>query len=564
MAKRRQIMYTLMKALLAVMLSMCFLIVLVSFVLNANTINDKETTAIQEMAGRVDQEIYTYINSMHDLSELILLDDDVTLFIEAPENASLQDELKNKLVRVLENRQDISSIVVLSTNGTAVTNRNSDLNPYANYRDADWYVKAINYPNQYFLSPSYVQNLIGGEYRWVVSLSRAIVSRGEVKGVLLIDLNFTTIRSVCETAGIGEKGYVYLTDQNGNIIYHPFQRLVYSNLKSETLSPERLSEEGGVRSGDKIYFISGNNEIQWQTVCVLYANQLWREKIAVLPYYILIAAVFAIVILLLSYTISKQITQPLRHLQTAMSQVERGDLNVVAKIHSDNEIGELAETFNHMTQQLNQLMKQNKEEMEQRRASELKALYAQIKPHFLYNTLESIIWMAEKNSQKDIVFMTKNLARLFRTSISVKDELVPLSLELENAESYLAIQKIRYGSKINYCIDTEEGVENYKVVRLLLQPIVENAIYHGIKPKEGSGNISIYAYTSELDLIIEITDDGVGFDPANAKPSKEGTGIGIENVDSRIKLYFGENYGLTFKDRKGGGVRAIITLPILP
>jgi two-component system sensor histidine kinase YesM len=263
-----------------------------------------------------------------------------------------------------------------------------------------------------------------------------------------------------------------------------------------------------------------------------------------------------------------------------MQAVERGDFDVQADIRSGNEIGELGKDFNIMTSEIKLLLQRITEQQEQKRKSELKALQMQINPHFLYNTLDSIIWMAEGKKQQEVIAMSSALARLFRLSISRGKEVIDLASEVEHVSNYLTIQKIRYKDKLDYRLEVPEELKGYRTVKIILQPLVENAIYHGIKNKAGTGIITIAGTKTEAGIELTVRDDGVGMDEAQlarlratlagGDPVDDGegysphSGLGVRNVDERIKLYFGPGFGLSYESEEDGGTLVRVRLPALP
>jgi two-component system sensor histidine kinase YesM len=252
-----------------------------------------------------------------------------------------------------------------------------------------------------------------------------------------------------------------------------------------------------------------------------------------------------------------------------MARVQEGDFDAAdLEIPSENEIGSLTISFNVMTHKIQELMEQNIHEQEEKRKSEMKALQSQINPHFLYNTLDSIIWMAEGRKNEEVVLMTASLARLLRQSISNEDEVVSVGQEVEYARSYLTIQKMRYKDKLEFIIDVDPCISEVPIVKLVLQPIIENAIYHGLKYKESKGMLILRGYQKEKDVVLEIIDDGVGMDEETLthifekhKVNYHSNGVGVYNVQQRLRLYYGSQYGLTYRSEKGKGTTATILIP---
>ena len=214
------------------------------------------------------------------------------------------------------------------------------------------------------------------------------------------------------------------------------------------------------------------------------------------------------------------------------------------------------------------LMEQSEKEQKAKRRYELKVLQSQINPHFLYNTLDSIIWMAEWGKNQEVVKMTSSLARLLRRSISNEQEVVTIEEEIDYTEAYLTIQKMRYQDKLEYEIEAEPDIRKEETVKLVLQPVVENAIYHGIKYKEGKGLIQIRGFREGGDIILQVEDDGRGMDQDTLEHIFEkhvrdtkSNGVGLQNVHERIRLYYGAAYGLSFESEPGKGTVVTIRLP---
>ncbi|MEG2957551.1 MAG: sensor histidine kinase, partial [Christensenellaceae bacterium] len=215
---------------------------------------------------------------------------------------------------------------------------------------------------------------------------------------------------------------------------------------------------------------------------------------------------------------------------------------------------------------IHELMLRIKSEERQKRKAELNFLQAQINPHFLYNTLDSIVWMAETN-HKDVVKMTESLAKLFRLSLSKGKEIIKIRDEVSHVENYLIIQKMRYTNKFDFKIDVEEQILDMQTLKLILQPLVENAIYHGIKNTRHKGNILIKGRLVMDNVLLQVMDDGAGIEHTKAAmllSDDNKKGIGIKNVDERIKLYYGEQYGLEINSERDIGTVVDIWIPALP
>ena len=214
------------------------------------------------------------------------------------------------------------------------------------------------------------------------------------------------------------------------------------------------------------------------------------------------------------------------------------------------EINNLIEHFNAMIRKIKYL-----------REYEIKALHSQINPHFLYNTLDTIIWMAEFKDEKKVIAITKALANFFRISLSNGNEMILLKDEIKHVQEYLFIQKQRYEDKLSYSFNVDETLLSAEVPKIIIQPIVENSIYHGIKNIPGNGLIEIDVYKKDDSINISVKDNGIGFKKSkNFKKSKIG-GVGIQNVDKRIKFYYGKKYGI-FISKPNEGAEVIIKIPL--
>jgi len=235
---------------------------------------------------------------------------------------------------------------------------------------------------------------------------------------------------------------------------------------------------------------------------------------------------------------------PLNDLRETMLEIASGNQNLRAKETGAHELREVTRQFNAMLNQIDQLMADVRRQEETARQYELQALSSQINPHFLYNTLDTIIWMAEFQDSQRVVQVTKSLATYFRLALNQGKDLICLSDEINHVRQYLFIQKQRYGDKLEYDIAENPAFDHLVLPKLVLQPLVENALYHGIKEKEGQGHIRVSVQKQDSGLVILIEDDGVGFQVAgdSSQSQLKRGGVGLQNVDQRLKLHFGEDY----------------------
>ena len=280
-----------------------------------------------------------------------------------------------------------------------------------------------------------------------------------------------------------------------------------------------------------------------------------------------LAAVVLCVALLTSLLLSKLLGRPLRGLADAMESFESdADHFSYRPVGGTREVQELSDSFEHMVLRIQQLMSTVREEEINLRKTELKALQAQINPHFLYNTLDSIAWMCEQGRNADAVKMVHALARLFRISISRGHELIPIAKELEHAESYLQIQMYRYKNQFTYAFDADPDCLGFYCNKITLQPIIENSINHGLDLMVEEGRIDVQVRMDGDDIVFSVRDNGVGMSEEQIEAimhseQTDRTGIGIRNVNDRLRIYFGKNYGLHITSEPDVGTCVEIRMP---
>lgn len=554
---------------------------------SSRTIEKNADEYAYQIVEQVSRNIEYYIGYMEDVSSLLYYNPSINNYLsqgqaEYKQQNVLENDLEEQKIAalldsIMKMRKDIVSIFVFGKNGKIITNGNNfELKEYIDINELDWYKQASQKNGQPVVSSSHVQKFIKNQHPWVVSLSRQINDFRTKKslGVLLIDLNYKVITDICSKINLGQKGYVFILNKEGNIVYHPQQQLIYTNLKSENIEKIISTESRSFiekKDGKKrLVTIKTIPNIGWKIVGVSYLNDLLIAREDIRNSYIIVIFVCLLIATLISVRIASNISRPIKKLEALMKRAENGDFNVNnIDIKSSDEIEHLAATFKMMLQRIKALMQQIKEDQKAIRKSELKALQAQINPHFLYNALDAIVWMAESKKHDKVVLMTSALAKFFRLSLSKGDEIIYIKDEIEHIKYYLMIQKIRYSKKLEYEILVDPEILKYRIIKLVLQPLVENAIYHGIKNLPDGGKIEIKGKQVEGKILLQVVDNGVGIpsqklqhilENENRSKVKAG-GVGIKNVHERIQLYYGEDYGLTFESEEGQGTTVNVWLP---
>ena len=587
-SKFKSIQSSIFCAVSILVLSAVLVVTVVSLRYTNSSIYENSVMYTQTIIKQLNQNIDSYISYMDNIASVIAQSGDAYKYLYSEKGyGAIKDEnyseYRQRLVEqfktILKGRADIRNIGIvredknspsLFDNGLSVRNTYVDLNTQP------WYADAVGKYDRYNLTSSHVQNVIKGERPWVITLSRGIrnyIGTEAEDGVVFLDLNYSAISGLCDQSTVGTKGYAFIMDAKGNIVYHPQQQQLYNELQTENIDLIMKTDDDTVLTGTakdgKLYSISRSDKTGWTVVDCTSVRELLSKSRQAESVYVLTAILLVVVALLFSRFMARSITLPIQKLRDSMEKVQEGDFSISdVVVDSENEIGSLTKSFDVMTHRIQELMEQNVYEQEQKRKSELKALQSQINPHFLYNTLDSIIWMAEGKKNEEVVLMTASLARLLRQSISNEDEVVPIINEVEYAKGYLTIQKMRYKDKLEFQIDVDSSILYIPLIKLVLQPIIENAIYHGLKYKESKGLLIVKGFMKDGNAVLQVIDDGVGMDEETLahiydkhKVNYHSNGVGVYNVQKRLKLYYGDDYGITYESKKGEGTTATITIP---
>ena len=421
-----------------------------------------------------------------------------------------------------------------------------------------------------YISTPHVESIFTGYYPWVVSIVRPVPDNAAARW-LSVDLSFTELAATISNVGIGQHGYCYLMDERGNMVYHPQQQLLYAGLKKEEAGRLACLGDGTYVEDTIIYTTQKVPGSTWRVVGVSYIDETVNESFWQMTRVILYAgALILVAAFVIAFVLSRTLSRPLQQLENAMQAFEQNaDGFVFNSVTGTREVEELSDSFRHMVGRIQRLMTAVREEEVALRKTELKALQAQINPHFLYNTLDSIAWMCERGKNADAVQMVHALARLFRISISRGHELIPIEKELQHAEAYLQIQKYRYKNQFTYHFTVDESCTQYLCNKITLQPIIENAIVHGLDLMVEDGHIEITVCPDGSDVLLKVSDDGIGMAPEQVaallqnEPSDR-TGIGIKNVNDRLRIYFGPGYGLSIDSVPDVGTTVTIRMPQVP
>lgn len=532
-----------------------------------------------QLIHQVSNSMDVYVETIEKMVNYIQLElQDTPFFTMESEGASGWDSETAYIRSVLENvansHREVAGIFIATKEDLYVSTGMSRISrdPFQNER---WYREASENPEEIqLISVVTGRNIVTNRSYSiddVFSLAKAVQDpeTGEVLGVILLDIRHDIIQSSINGVTIGEKGFVFVMDQEDNIVYTPVNGIVYRvNPKwVKAMEPMSVQIQGGsyqIRSELSPY-------TGWRTVGVFSMDEV-MSSVNTIVYILFTCVIISLVlVVIVSFKFSRTLTNPIFKLKRLMKQAESGDLTVRFNFQHNDEIGELGQSFNHMIARIDQLIQMVYVEQENKRTAEMKSLQEQIKPHFLYNTLDTISWMARDYDAEDIVRLVDALTNMFRIGLSHGKDIITVKEEITHVSNYLYIQKIRYKDKLNYVIHVDESLYAIEVPKLILQPLVENAIYHGVKAKRG-GTITITGVPEGENLVFTVQDNGAGMpqekvEELNRRMSErsvldEKKSFGLFYIRERIQLCYGKGYGVHVESTLGEGTRVTITLPL--
>ncbi len=502
--------------------------------------------------------ISSYLDKIKGLSDLIAMHPNTKDALRQDDGKAIES-LAGMVNITAESDPRIQSIAVISKNGFAITSDSNMAIPLSdNMMEESWYKGALKNKQMPTITSIRRGDFTMDKSSRVISISHEII--GEDKnhlGVVLIDISYRFIEDYISTLDLGEKGYTYILDSNNKVLYHPDEEIFADEKRARELID--LSNETNIISSRE-YVVTKHRipHSDWLLVGVSSMEDVDALKTKLIDTIVWLGGLIILSSIVISFLVSRRLTRPIVELQNAMKELDESWGHIRVERHTPLEISELAKEYNALLDRIQMLTQDISQKENAKRIFELKALQSQINPHFLYNTLDTILWLAEFGENEKVVEVSKALGEMLRLSLNINQNAVPLEQEIAHVKNYLRIQQQRYEDKINYTIEGNEELLIASVPKLILQPIVENSIYHGIRPKKGKGHIDIKYWREEDDLMITVEDDGLGYNPSreeedhNLIKTKLG-GIGMSNVDQRIRILCGEDYGIEVKNRESGG-----------
>jgi len=550
---------------------------------SSKTIEDEATTHTEQMIEQVQINTESYIKDVETMIKFLANEPEVITFLQnkTPSTESEREATEREISRLMTNVQgnhpEIAGILIVNYDDKDISNE-----MYRSSKDAlteeSWYTEAVQTPSDFHLNSNpigrNIRNRVNYSADQVVSIVKAIKDplKENILGVIMVDLKLDVLEKAVTGVTLGKSGFLYIVDAKGDVVYAPVNPIV-QRVNSEWLEEENDNIVKNILGNRFQILVSASVFTGWKTVGVFSLNDTLKEVTQVRNFSIAISIVTLLFGMGAAIIFTNSIVKPVGRLKLLMKKAEAGDLNVHFDSPSQDEIAELGKSFNNMIGELRNLMDMVYKEQKGKREAELRVLQEQIKPHFLYNTLDTIQWMAIEEKNDEIVKMIAALTNLFRIGLNKGKEMVSVKEEMEHIRSYLIIQKARYEEKLEYEITVEKEIENLLVLKLILQPLVENAIYHGIKAQRGVGRIRISAGQEEDKIVFTVSDNGVGISPKRLEelrdlfvdgiPLTGKSGYGSFNINERIKLTFGQDYGLHIRSKEGEGTTVEIWHPII-
>ncbi len=536
----------------------------------------QSTKKLMEQTG---ENLEDYLVSMRQISDAVYYN------VIKENDFSSQDKDIQKGMNLLyeANSRNLRSIAVYNHYGSLIA-----AEPVALQKEdpdvtrQDWYQKAFGEVENMHFSTPHIQNLFDDHthrYYWVISLSRVVELTDHgipMNGVLLVDMDYAGIsRMMKKINAINNGQYYYLCDSNGQIIYHNRQIQISNGIAYEN-SIQTAKYKDGVyedlfRGEKRKVIVNTISYTGWKLVGIIpYAT--FNQGMYDIRYFIVILILLmAMMLVVVNRVISVRISSPILKLNESVTEYEAGEKPEIY-IGGSQEIRYLGYSIQRSYEQIDELMHKIVLEQTERRKSELDALQSQINPHFLYNALDSITWMIEGERNDDAVVMISELAKLFRISLSKGRTIINIKDELQHAKSYMNIQKVRYKNSFSITFDVEQEVYACCTVKLVLQPILENAINYGMEGMDDCGEIKVTGTLKDGNVTLSVADNGVGMSEEEVnlvltdsnRIHKHGSGVGLVNVNNRIQILFGKEYGLRVESEPDEGTTVSVRIPAVP
>jgi two-component system, sensor histidine kinase YesM len=574
---------------MSIVILFVFLLSYISFRYYKNDKEKQTLSVIRQMNTQALSKIDDHLQALTNLSKIMILGDQNTQDILARlENSNhtgtldfdLQTGLREKFDNIFLLEKDIHSVFVFNLKGrnNYKIKGSAALTHEYNPVHEEWFEKTIDdfgKPEvlRTFKLP-YIVNVKNG-FKYVFSVARGIVkiSSSKVVGVILLNSGIDFLSDLSNQMKIDNGQRIIICDKNGYTIYDTLEsnitKKIDKNYIKLTNNAQGLYQNININNVHYLVCYNTSALTGWKLINVIPVNMLNKGINALKATINIITFILVLIAFSAAFIISKRITSPLKKLVALMKIVSTGDFNVKISFESGDEVGQLAKSFNSMIRQVESLINEIYVSEIKQKQMELQMLQEQINPHFIYNTLESIHMMAEINHDKETSKMARAFGKLMRYSMSNIDNIVTVKQELDNLKEYIFLQSVRFEDIYKIEINVDILMMDNLMIKMILQPLVENAIYHGLASKEVDGKITIYCYYQEDKIIFEVIDNGNGIEENALNQINEiinnleytSKCVALRNVNKRVKLKYGNQYGLEIKSEINLGTRAIVVLP---
>jgi len=545
---------------------------LISNILTIRRFSVMHQSLIEDTSRELNKQIVmnyeNYVGGIIDTAHFLELETLAKTKVEA------EGELKDIYINAGTIDRNIIDIALFSRDGSPVVTGMDAALYETEPRSTDWFEGALrNTSIFHFASPTIRPQYDNSEQ--VITVSRVVnyyEDSVRSEGILRIDITLEHFESLANQTNLGDQGHIIFLDSNQDLLYSSNEDCVDNTCESVTLARELiLGGENVTMDGYAMYAnVNTLGHTRWQIASFVDVEEVYSTRANVLYNLSLILIITVVVASLTSALTARRISNPLNELKRHIRLFESGKFQERTLVQGQKEVVELSETFNAMASEIERLMDKVYQEQRAKRKTQFIALQNQINPHFLYNTLDSILYLSESGRSEEVEHMVTALSKFFRISITHESGVVPLKEEVEHARHYLNIQRIRYQGSFDFTIDIEESLKDIKVLKLSVQPLVENALHHGIdETVDHKSLIEIKAFKKGGFIHINVKNEGLGMSPEEIKgitnrfkSSKETTHIGLKNIYQRLRLYFGKDADLVIKSEMDEHTIVSIRIPL--
>jgi two-component system, sensor histidine kinase YesM len=541
-----------------------------------------------EILKSMDRSLQTYFKEFDRFTYNAFLSNDIQSILRS-DNSNIKQRVKNQwlfnsfALNLVGQRDDVEGTYLIC-NDQSVFDKSSSggIKLDYNIKSEPWYQDIEKGNGKFVIVSSHKQGYkMEPYYPYLLGASRVIkdLNNGRTIGTFIIEVKPNILQDLFQSNNKSDRKIIII-DNKDRIIYDNHQTNITMKFKDAYPGINVHTDKQGLKKGELAQFYTialYSPQLDWTFLEIVQEERLLQQINSITFPIILIASLCFIIFFIVSFGISKNITNPIKLLEASMKEVEKGNFNQKALLYTNGEIGRLARRFNIMLDKIQSLIFEVYETRLKRADSEFKALQAQINPHFLYNSLESINCLAQIHEVNDISEMIRGLGNVFRYSMRQDDQYVILEEEISHVKNYVLLQAVRYDDKFRIEYDIPKELLKMRVIKFILQPLVENSISHGMQGISENGIIRIKARCKEDNLSISVSDNGLGIKKNRLREIKsylyssidslsqvdtENKSIGILNIHLRIRLCFGNKYGVHILSKQGAGTKVTVSIPL--